>query len=167
MGNGEDEPLADTRPSKVNVRSQSEPPESNGAIEVVAAQVSDTHIDDEHFLDFPSAPQLSPVLTGNGSASNHLYRSPEQTTVFSHHKSSSHASKRSRSDVFDSPSILNTISPQLSSAPSWPFQTEHEARLVLYYIRNVAHWVRSCSCAFPPSSMRFEFDDILSHCLED
>ena len=85
---------------------------------------------------------VSPTLhTEELLAISIAHQSPEQNTILNQ-SGSLRTSKRTHSDLFGSPSILNTtLSPILSISPSWPFSTAHEARLFHYYIKVCAPWI--------------------------
>ena len=95
----------------------------------------------EQILDF-----LSPIdiHTGQELSTNHpdvTHSSPGQSSARIGQRSLSQVSKRSRNDFFQSPSLVNTVSPSLAFKASWPCESQHEARLFHHYINVMAPWV--------------------------
>lgn len=70
--------------------------------------------------------------------------SPEQSFVHAEYKSPSQLSKRRKSDLVQSPSLLKSASQSLVFRASWPCETQHEAILFHYYIKVLAPWVGNC-----------------------
>lgn len=84
----------------------------------------DIHQDLELTTTHADIPQFSPLQSHSACV--------EQISL-------SQASRRSRNNFLESPSLIYNTSPSFKA--SWPCQTQHEARLFHYYIKVMAPWV--------------------------
>lgn len=97
--------------------------------------------------DFFSTPEIAhqatvPGRLMNGASISAMLNSPEDTVGTLALKSPSHTSKRSHSDVFESPMLFNpTTTPNMGGLAAWPFHTRREAQLFHYYVKSTAPWV--------------------------
>lgn len=122
-------------------RARSEPPVTHNTFEILENSTHLGQIEAERFFGYSSTGETQSALGEADIDPQGPHQSSEHTLALLTSKSpTSH--KRGRSDLFSSPSILHSItSPTLSSAPTWPFKSEHEARLFHYYVKEVAFWV--------------------------
>lgn len=61
-------------------------------------------------------------------------------SISNSHKSPSRPGSRRLDDLFPSTDLLSPISVP-SFKPSWPFDSQHEARLFAHYIKEISPWV--------------------------
>lgn len=90
-------------------------------------------------FDWPSAPETQTVLRTTTTNAKRAHYSPEPISGLL--TSPSRVSQHSQSRLLSPTSLLNPLSPTLSSTPSWTFASAREARYFAHYIKELSSWV--------------------------